>query len=56
MTCENCGHEAKEKIIIKGIEIHLCRSCLNAVNKGLINESDLKYMHKIFMNKKENRL
>jgi ribosome-binding protein aMBF1 (putative translation factor) len=56
MICENCGHEAKEKIIIEGIEINLCRPCSNAVNRGLISETTLKYMHKVFINKKENSL
>jgi hypothetical protein len=57
MICLNCKQLAKHSVKIEGIEeIPLCQSCLNAVNKGLISESDLRYMNKVEMNRQTNLL
>jgi 5-methylcytosine-specific restriction endonuclease McrA len=59
VLCENCSmpavdiHHIKErsqggKHNIENL-IALCRSCHNAVHNEKINESDLKYMHKLKM-------
>lgn len=51
MTCENCLNESKMTVAINGINIQLCKSCYKAYKKGVFNDKDLLYMHKVFMNK-----
>jgi 5-methylcytosine-specific restriction endonuclease McrA len=65
IPCENCGAKAVDIHHIKprsrggkhNIEnlIGLCRSCHNAAHAEKLDESTLKYMHKVFMNKNDLR-